>query len=80
MMESNKDHAGIYIPPPLLYAALFLAAVFIQKLVPLNKIFFYSAVLKILGSIIIVIGLFFSFPAKQKPGDGFDAYFLTLNV
>ena len=36
-MENKKDHPGIYIPPPLFYVITFLAAVFIQKLAPLEK-------------------------------------------
>lgn len=62
-MENKKDHPGIYIPPPLFYAAIFIAAVLIQKLVPINKYFFYTAASKILGSVMILIGLGFNFPA-----------------
>ncbi len=65
-MESKKDHPGVYIPPPLLYVATFLAAVLIQKLVPLSKDFFYTATSKIIGSVIILIGLFFNFPALRQ--------------
>lgn len=65
-MESKKDHPGVYIPPPLFYIATFLVAVLIQKLVPLNKDFFYTATSKIIGLIIILIGLFFNLPALRQ--------------
>ena len=65
-MENKKDHPGIYIPPPLFYVITFLAAVFIQKLAPLEKEFFYTTTSKIIGSIIIIAGLFFNFPALRQ--------------
>ena len=62
-MENKKDHPGVYIPPPLFYVVTFLASVLIQKLVPLDKVFFYSTAAKIIGSISIVAGMFFNFPS-----------------
>lgn len=66
MMEGKKDHPGVYIPPPLFYVATFLVALLIQKVVPLNKDFFYTSASKIIGSIIILIALFFNFPALRQ--------------
>ena len=65
-MEGKKDHPGVYIPPPLFYVATFLVALLIQKVVPLNKDFFYTSASKIIGSIIILIALFFNFPALRQ--------------
>jgi len=65
-MENKNDNPGIYVPPPLLYGATFFAAVLIQKILPLNKTFFYTIPSKIIGSIIILIGLFFTFPALRQ--------------
>lgn len=65
-MESKIDHPGVYIPPPLLYAAIFLSAVFIQRFIPLNKNFFYTTASKVIGVIIIIISLFFNFPALRQ--------------
>lgn len=65
-MGTKNDHPGVYIPPPLLYAAVFLAAVFIQKLIPLNKNFFYTTTSKIIGAAFIFISLFFNFPALRQ--------------
>jgi protein-S-isoprenylcysteine O-methyltransferase Ste14 len=66
MMENKKEHPGIYIPPPLLYVAIFFLAVLIQKFVPLNEAFFYTLTSKIIGFSIILIGLFFNFPALRQ--------------
>jgi protein-S-isoprenylcysteine O-methyltransferase Ste14 len=65
-MESKKDHPGIYIPPPLLYVVTFLVAVLVQKFVPLNKDFFNTTTSKIIGLLIILTGLFFSFTAIRQ--------------
>lgn len=62
-MQNKNDNPGIKIPPPLLYLAIFLLAILIQKLLPLNNVFFYTATSKIIGTVFIIIGLFFNFPA-----------------
>lgn len=62
-MENKKDNAGVYIPPPLLYIAIFFLAIFMQKMIPINKDFFFTTTAKIIGVLIILISLFFSFPA-----------------
>lgn len=66
MMESLKDSPKVYIPPPLLYVATFLLAVLIQKFLPLGIDFFHSTTSKIIGSVIILVGLFFNFPALRQ--------------
>ena len=66
MMEKKADNPGIYIPPPLLYIVTFFAAILLQKILPLNKEFFHSTASKIIGSVIILIGLFFNFPALRQ--------------
>jgi protein-S-isoprenylcysteine O-methyltransferase Ste14 len=65
-METKKDHPAVYIPPPLFYVATFLGAVLIQKIIPLNEHFFYTSISKIIGSVMILIGLFFNFPALRQ--------------
>lgn len=65
-MKSKNDNPGIYIPPPLFYIAIFIVAIFIQRLLPLNKSFFYSAASKVIGGALILVGLFFAFPALRQ--------------
>ena len=63
---NQKDHPGIYFPPPLLYAAVFVAAIYIQKIIPIKKVFFQSSTSLIIGLIIILLGIFFAFPALYR--------------
>ena len=65
-MESHNDNPRIYIPPPLLYVATFFFANLIQRLLPLNKAFFYTSSSKWLGSVIILTGLIFTIPALRQ--------------
>lgn len=65
-MENKKDNPGVYIPPPLLYAAMFFASILIQKFLPINKDFFNSSASKVIGYVIILTGLFFIFPAFRQ--------------
>jgi protein-S-isoprenylcysteine O-methyltransferase Ste14 len=58
-MDNKKDHPGIYVPPPIIYALTFLAAVFIQKKVPINDSLFHRQVTKIVGVGLLIIALFF---------------------
>jgi protein-S-isoprenylcysteine O-methyltransferase Ste14 len=58
-MENKKDNPGVYIPPPLFYVVVFLAALFLQKEFPINPGLFRGQGMKILGIIFIVIALFF---------------------
>ncbi len=58
-MENKKDNPGVYIPPPLFYVAIFLAALFLQKEFPINTELFHRQSMRIVGIIFIVIGLFF---------------------
>ncbi len=63
---NQKDHPGIYFPPPLLYVAVFVAAIYIQKIIPIRKIFFQTSTSLIIGLIIILLGIFFAFPALYR--------------
>lgn len=65
-MENIKDHPAVYIPPPLIYVAAFFASVLMQNLVPLNKDFLDTPTSKIIGAVIIIVGLLFNFPALQQ--------------
>jgi len=58
-MENKKDNPGVYIPPPLFYVVIFLAALFLQNKFPINAILFRGQGFKILGIIFIFIALFF---------------------
>ncbi len=58
-MENKKDNPGVYIPPPLFYVLTFLAAVFIQKQIPIADSLFHQQLTKIAGAFFLIIALFF---------------------
>jgi len=58
-MENKKDHPGIYVPPPIVYALTFLVAVFIQKKLPIDDSLFHLQLAKIVGVGLLIIALFF---------------------
>jgi protein-S-isoprenylcysteine O-methyltransferase Ste14 len=72
-MENKKDHPGIYVPPPIVYVLVFLAAVFIQKKVPINDSLFHQPMTKILGAGLLIIALFFLLRSLRQ-------FFLTKNT
>ena len=58
-MENKKDHPGIYVPPPIVYALIFLVAVFIQKKLPIDDSLFRQQLTKVVGAGLLIIALFF---------------------
>ncbi len=73
-MKSKADNPGIYVPPPLLYVAVFLVAIFLQSLMPVNHAVFQNSWIKILGAVLIAIAVFyFAFRSLRQ-------FFLTKNT
>lgn len=64
---------GVYIPPPLLYVLTFVAAVFIQKKIPLSDALFRTTITEVVGILFIIISLFFL-------GKSLRQFFLTKNT
>lgn len=56
---NKPDNPGVQFPPPLLYAAIFLAAIFIQKLLPINHSFFEQQPVRLASILFFLVGLFF---------------------
>ena len=65
-MIHSKDNPGVLIPPPLFYAALFFASLFLQRKFPIQKEFFHGSPARITGVIIIMAGMFFNVPALRQ--------------
>jgi protein-S-isoprenylcysteine O-methyltransferase Ste14 len=57
-MKMN-DHAGVYIPPPLIYAAIFVGAVFLQKNIAIDDSFFKKQLTQFMGILFFVPALYF---------------------
>jgi protein-S-isoprenylcysteine O-methyltransferase Ste14 len=62
-MSLPKNHPGVYVPPPLFYAALFLLSLPLQRLFPLAHAFFDSSLAHWLGAGFIAIYLALTLPA-----------------
>jgi protein-S-isoprenylcysteine O-methyltransferase Ste14 len=59
-IQINKSKGpGVYIPPPLFYILIFIAAIIIQKMIPVEGKFFQSHTIKVAGIIFIIIAFFF---------------------
>lgn len=58
-MKNKEDSPGVYIPPPLIYALIFLAAVFIQKKISIDDSIFHLQITKIAGVLFLIISLVF---------------------
>ena len=66
MSNKKKDNPGIFIPPPLIYAAIFFLSILMQKIIPINNSFFDSRNATITGIVLIAIALLFILPALIK--------------
>lgn len=65
-MRNFKNSPGVFIPPPLLFVAVFLIAVLLQKYIPLKINFFRLTFSKIIGVVFILLGVVFGFPALRN--------------
>jgi protein-S-isoprenylcysteine O-methyltransferase Ste14 len=61
MTNRTTDHPGIYIPPPLLYAGIFLLALFMQKEAAIDSHFFRLRVAHMTGIFFFLLAAFFIF-------------------
>lgn len=62
-MERSTDNPGVYVPPPLIYAAFFLLSILIQKFLPLDNHYFKTLPAHIVGLALLVMALAFLLPA-----------------
>ena len=65
-MKNSKDNPGVFIPPPLFYAALFFLSFLLQKYFPIGNGFLQTSIAYVSGAIFIVAGLAFSIPALRQ--------------
>ena len=55
----NKDHPGVYFPPPIIYVFVFFAAFFLNRIIPLEWPDFQNDWIYFTGTIFLLAGLFF---------------------
>jgi len=65
-MTNTSDSPGVYIPPPLFYILIFLAAIFIQRKFPITDSFFHMQMAKLVGTLFIVTALLFMATSLRK--------------
>lgn len=64
-MKEKVDSPGVFVPPPVILAALLLAGYFMQKAIPLADSFFSTLPAKILGWLSMLAGLLFIIPSMR---------------
>ena len=64
---------GVYIPPPLFYVLTFIAALFIQKKLPVSDHLFHLFIVKIIGVLLLILALIFLVKSLRQ-------FFLTKNT
>lgn len=71
--RSLSKGPGVFIPPPLFYVLIFLAAIFIQKRIPIPDKLFQLSTTKVVGVILLIAALFFLVRSLRQ-------FFLTKNT
>ncbi len=69
----SKNHPGVYVPPPLIYAVFFFSSVVLDRVVPFGDVWLNPAIRNIFGIIFISCSLFAIIPALQR-------FFVTKNT
>ncbi len=58
-MKPKQDSPGVYIPPPLIYVLIFIAAIFIQKSVYIDDALFRLKLTRVIGILFLITAFFF---------------------
>lgn len=61
-----REHPGVYLPPPLIYAAFFLGSILLQRIWPLNKKWLYSTTAHIIGFTFTALWFLLAFIAIRQ--------------
>lgn len=59
--KPGRDNPGVFIPPPAFYAVTFVAAILLQRVIPIEYTLFSRNILKITGIVLFAIALVFLF-------------------
>jgi protein-S-isoprenylcysteine O-methyltransferase Ste14 len=66
MDSSRIDHPGVYIPPPLLYAAIFVLAALLRHFLKINNHFFQLRNTLFAGILFLIASVIFIFPSLAQ--------------
>jgi protein-S-isoprenylcysteine O-methyltransferase Ste14 len=61
-----KNHPGIYVPPPLIYAAFFSLSLLFQKLLPLKRGWFDTTFAHIMGGLLLTLYFILAFMSIRQ--------------
>lgn len=62
----QKNHAGVYVPPPLIYVVFFFFSLWLQKRVPLHTSWLHTFQAALFGWTLIMLSLVFSVSTLRK--------------
>ena len=62
----SRDHAGVYIPPPMLYVATFFLSVGLQRIAPISSGWIDRNGVHIFGWVMLAASALFIFPAIRQ--------------
>lgn len=62
-MQKSNDSPGVYVPPPIIYAAIFLLSLLIQKFLPVDNAYFKTSMARMLGISLIIMAFLIALPA-----------------
>ncbi|MCO5249647.1 MAG: isoprenylcysteine carboxylmethyltransferase family protein [Chitinophagales bacterium] len=65
-METTTQHAGVYIPPPILGLGVFLLSIFLQKNFPINQEIFNHSIFHFMGYVFVIISFIFGIPGVYR--------------
>lgn len=57
-MKMEKDHAGVLLPPPVIFAAIFFIAWFLQKFLSINNTLMEKDATKFIGIIFFLLAVY----------------------
>ena len=69
----QRDHAGVYFPPPFIYVAFFFLSLWMQERVPLDTSWQHTLQTNMIGWALIAISFLFNLSALRK-------FFITKNT
>lgn len=65
-MKTKQDSPGVIIPPPVFYIVIFILALLIQKILPVDRSLFHYTITKGIGILFLALSLYFILTALEK--------------
>ena len=62
----EKDHAGVYLPPPLIYVGFYFLAFLLQRIIPINNSLMEKDATKFIGIIFFLVGIYLALRGVKR--------------